>query len=423
MTFYISCIILTELLMLAMVLHVLYYPGFTKQQKFWYLATFMAIMLCAAAEFVVHSGVYSVKMKGFLTVITVIQFSTAPLLAVLFSESLGLSTQKYGKIFAFISFTVEIIGAFTKQIFYFDETGYVRGPLFFVYEIFFGISLVYLIVSLNQVGRRFNHRDYRTITMIIVIVIFGIIPMVFYRINITYLAIAISASLCYMYYNDLVQQDIQEDLMENQKKMSDIQDHIIYSLASLIESRDMDTGEHVARTSEFVERLSRLCLKEGIYTDEIDSAFIEKMKVLAPLHDIGKIVVSDNILRKPGRLTSEEYEQMKKHAAAGGLIIRDVLNGVADEDYTDFAADIASYHHERWDGTGYPLGKKGEDIPLNARIMAVADVYDALVSERVYKEPYSFEKAVEIIKDESGSHFDPKLVDVFLKYQKEFEYK
>ena len=120
MTFYISCIILTELLMLAMVLHVLYYPGFTKKQKFWYLATFTAIMLCAAAEFVVHSGIYNVKMKGFLTVITVIQFSTAPLLAVLFSESLGLSTQKYGRIFAVVSFTVEIIGALTKQIFYFD---------------------------------------------------------------------------------------------------------------------------------------------------------------------------------------------------------------------------------------------------------------------------------------------------------------
>ena len=215
MTFYISCIILTELLMLAMVLHVLYYPGFKKEQKSWYLATFTAIMLCAGAEFIVHSGVYSVKMKGFLTVITIMQFSTAPLLAVLFIKSFGLSTQKYGKIFAIVSYAVEIIGALTKQIFYFDETGYVRGPLFFVYEIFFAVGLVYLIVSLYLAGRRFNHRDYRTITMIIAIVMFGIIPMVFYKINITYLAIAIAASLCYMYYNDLVQQDIQENLLDN----------------------------------------------------------------------------------------------------------------------------------------------------------------------------------------------------------------
>ena len=137
---------------------------------------------------------------------------------------------------------------------------------------------------------------------------------------------------------------------------------------------------------------------------------------LAPMHDVGKIVVSDSILRKPARLTSEEFEEIKNHTSAGGEVIRRVLEGITDEDYLKFASDIAVYHHERWDGTGYPEGLSGEDIPLCARIMAIADVYDALVSKRCYKEAMTVEEAVAEIKRESGSHFDPELTDVFLRY-------
>ena len=421
MTFYMSAIILTELMMIAMTLHVLHYSGFTREQKTWYLLTFSAVMLCSAAEFAVHCGAYDPKFAIPLTILTVLQFSVAPLLGVLFSGALGLPGQKKIAIwFIAINFAVETIAAPFGLVFSFGEDGYSRGRLFLIYEAFYFVSLVYLIVSMVRVGRRFRNRDTRTIAMILLILIAGIIPMTVFKLNITYIAIAIGASLCYIYYNDLVQQDIQAELVANQAALSRMQSHIITGLASLIENRDVETGEHVLRTGAFVETLTRDAIKDGVYLDQLNETFVSKMTTLAPMHDIGKIVVSDKILRKPGRLTSEEFEEMKKHAAVGGDVIREVLEGVTDEDYLSFAADIATYHHERWDGTGYPKGLSGEEIPLAARIMAIADVFDALVSERCYKEPFSFEESVGIIEDGAGTQFDPQLVGVFLRHRSEF---
>ncbi|MBR4769914.1 MAG: HD domain-containing protein [Clostridia bacterium] len=421
MTFYMSAIILTELMMIAMTLHVLHYSGFTREQKTWYLLTFSAVMLCSAAEFAVHCGAYDPKFAIPLTILTVLQFSVAPLLGVLFSGALGLPGQKKIAIwFIAINFAVETIAAPFGLVFSFGEDGYSRGRLFLIYEAFYFVSLVYLIVSMVRVGRRFRNRDARTIAMILLILIAGIIPMTVFKLNITYIAIAIGASLCYIYYNDLVQQDIQAELVANQAALSRMQSHIITGLASLIENRDVETGEHVLRTGAFVETLTRDAIKDGVYLDQLNETFVSKMTTLAPMHDIGKIVVSDKILRKPGRLTSEEFEEMKKHAAVGGDVIREVLEGVTDEDYLSFAADIATYHHERWDGTGYPKGLSGEEIPLAARIMAIADVFDALVSERCYKEPFSFEESVGIIEDGAGTQFDPQLVGVFLRHRSEF---
>ena len=137
------------------------------------------------------------------------------------------------------------------------------------------------------------------------------------------------------------------------------------------------------------------------------------------MHDIGKIIVSDNILKKPGRLTFDEYEMMKKHAELGGQVVREVLNGITDEEYLSFASDIATYHHEWWNGNGYPKALKEDAIPLCARIMALADVFDALVSIRCYKEAIPVEDAFSIIKNESGTHFDPKLVKVMLDHKDE----
>ena len=421
MTFYMSAIILTELMMIAMTLHVLHYSGFTREQKTWYLLTFSAVMLCSAAEFAVHCGAYDPKFAIPLTILTVLQFSVAPLLGVLFSGALGLPGQKKIAIwFIAINFAVETIAAPFGLVFSFGEDGYSRGRLFLIYEAFYFVSLVYLIVSMVRVGRRFRNRDTRTIAMILLILIAGIIPMTVFKLNITYIAIAIGASLCYIYYNDLVQQDIQAELVANQAAISRMQSHIITGLASLIENRDVETGEHVLRTGAFVETLTRDAIKDGVYLDQLNETFVSKMTTLAPMHDIGKIVVSDKILRKPGRLTSEEFEEMKKHAAVGGDVIREVLEGVTDEDYLSFASDIATYHHERWDGTGYPKGLSGEEIPLAARIMAIADVFDALISERCYKEPFSFEESVGIIEDGAGTQFDPQLVGVFLRHRSEF---
>ena len=416
MDYYLSIVILTELLMLSMSVHVFFYRGFNKAQKGWFLATFFTIMICSGAEYAVHCGAYDPIFKIPLTILTVIQFSLAPVMAMLFSGALGLKNQ--GKIaigFLSVNFLMEAILAIFGKVFYFDDVGYQRGDLFILYEIFYAISLVYLLVSLLLVGKHFRHRDAATIVLILICLVGGVIPMTFFKINIAYLAIGIAASLCYIFYNDLIQQDMKDDLLENQRKLSEIQGHIISGMANLIESRDTETGEHVNRTSRYVKVIADSARKRGVYADQIDDKFIMLLFTLAPMHDVGKIVVSDQILKQPRRLTDEEFEIMKRHTRDGGLVVKRILDGITDEEYIRFAADIATYHHERWDGAGYPLGLKGEEIPLSARIMAIADVFDALISKRCYKDAIPFDEAFEIIKSESGTHFDPKLVEVFLK--------
>ena len=380
-------------------------------------------MLCAGAEFLAkHYDGLSGALRLPLTVITVIQFSLAPLLPVFFSGALGVHRfAKHGIYFFALHAAAEIICAPFGWIFYFDEAGkYFHGRFYFIYEAFYIISVVVLIASLFIVGRNFNKRDIPTIFMILVIMAAALVSLMFFKVYSDYLGIAICACLCYIYYNDLTQQDIQSDLIERQKQISRMQTQTISGFANLIESRDMETGEHVARTSAYAKALAEAARKDGVYVDELDDKFIELMYTLAPIHDIGKIVVSDQILKKPGKLTSEEFELMKTHAEAGGKVIREVLNGITDEGYMQFAENIATYHHERWDGSGYPAGLRGEQIPLSARIMAVADVYDALISERCYKKPIPVEKAIAIIQEESGTHFDPKLVEVFMNHLDEF---
>lgn len=422
MTFYSSIILLTELMMIAMVLHVLRYSGFTREQKKWYLFTFISVMLCAACEFAVHGVNYTPSLAIPLTIITVLQFSVAPLLGVFFTGALGLyRSARIASLLFSLNFIVEAVAAPFGLIFYFNDEGYFRGKFFAVYTAFYVVSLIYLVINMVIVGRKFRNRDITTIIMIIVILVAGIIPMTLYKLNVTYIAVAISASLCYIYYNDLVQQDIQEELVVSQKKMTQMQEHIINGLANLIEDRDMETGEHIIRTSAYVKLLAEKARNDGVYADQLDDRFILLMYTLAPMHDIGKIIISDKILRKPGRLTDEEFEQMKRHAAVGGTVVREVLNGVSDEEYLSFAADIATYHHEWWNGNGYPKGLKEENIPLAARIMAIADVFDALISVRCYKKAMTFDEAFQTIKDETGTHFDPNLATVFLNHREEFE--
>ena len=422
MGFYDAIVIINEFLMITLVLHVIFYREFNRIQKSWFIATFLSVMFCNAAEFVVHSGFYSPAFKIPLTILTVLQFSLAPAMAMLFAGALGLKHQ--GKIaiaFFGANLILETVLACFGKVFYFNDAGYQRGDLFLLYEIVYAIGLGYLLVSLVLVGMRFKHRDITTIGLVLVgLVVGGIIPMTFFKLNVAYLAIGIAACLCYIYYNDLVQQDTKDDLMEHERKLSEIQSHIISGMANLIESRDTETGEHVNRTSRYVKIIAEEAKNKGLYADQIDERFINLLCTLAPMHDVGKIVVSDQILKQPRRLTDEEFEIMKKHAKDGGAVVKRILEGITDEEYIRFAADIATYHHERWDGTGYPLGLKGEDIPLSARIMAIADVYDALISKRCYKEAISPEEAFKVIESESGTHFDPQLVEVFLEHKDKF---
>ncbi|MBO4419321.1 MAG: HD domain-containing protein [Oscillospiraceae bacterium] len=422
MTFFTCVFLLTELLMLAMILHVVGYSGFSRGQKTWYLATFLSVAFCAAAEYIALETPYQPSRALPLTVLTVLQFSVVPLLGVLFSGALGIHHRgRFVAAFFAVSLLTETVAAIFGWAFRFDDAGYSRGPLFFlVYGSFNVASMLYLIRNMFLVGRRFRRKDTRTIAMVLVILIAGIVPMAAFRVNIAYLAVAISASLCYIYYNDLVQQDSQEDLLLKQRRITDMQTQMVSGMANLIESRDLETGQHIARTGRYVRLLAERAREDGVYTDQLTDRFISLLTMLAPLHDIGKILVPDRILQKPGKLTPEEYEAMKRHAADGGKVVRKVMFGLTDEDSVCFAEDIAKFHHERWDGSGYPEGRKGEKIPLCARIMAIADVFDALMSERCYKEPYPGAKAVEIIRAEAGRHFDPELVRVFLNHKEEF---
>ena len=194
-----------------------------------------------------------------------------------------------------------------------------------------------------------------------------------------------------------------------------MQNGLIYVLADLVESRDKNTGDHVRKTAAYVRLITQKMKEKGLYPDILTDEYMEDVANAAPLHDVGKIMVSDTILNKPGRLTDEEFAIMKSHTTAGNQIIASAMSLVSDSGYLKEAKNLATYHHERYDGTGYPSGKAGEDIPLSARIMAVADVFDALVSKRSYKEPFSFEKAMEIIKEGAGTQFDPLIAEIFIE--------
>ncbi len=209
------------------------------------------------------------------------------------------------------------------------------------------------------------------------------------------------------------------DVQEKNDTISRMQNNLILVLADIVESRDEYTGNHVRNTAEYALIIMKQLKKEGIYTDILTEEFIEDVYHSAPMHDLGKITIPDAILNKPGRLTQEEFEEMKTHAMAGKEIIEHAANAVAESTYLDEAQNLAAYHHEKWNGKGYPSGLSGEDIPLSARIMAVADVFDALVSRRSYKEGFPVEKAMDIIRDGMGTHFDPNIAQAFLDAEDE----
>ena len=198
-------------------------------------------------------------------------------------------------------------------------------------------------------------------------------------------------------------------------------DAVIFGLAKLTESRDPETGNHLERISLYSTRLATALRRDPNYRPQITPSFIKLIGISSALHDIGKVGVEDSILLKPGRLQAEERFVMQLHTEIGGRCIREIERRLGPSNFLQMAREIASYHHERWDGTGYPKGLAGEEIPLAARIVAIADVYDALVTERVYKDAFPHEKCVQLIREEAGRQFDPTLVDVFLEIESEFQ--
>ena len=198
-----------------------------------------------------------------------------------------------------------------------------------------------------------------------------------------------------------------------------LQDKLVLGMAMMVEGRDNSTGGHIKRTSDIVRFLVEEMIKDPAL--DINTNFYRSLVKAAPMHDLGKITIDDVILRKPGKFTPEEYQVMKTHSSEGATILTQILKDVTDKNFEAVAINVAHYHHERWDGKGYPQGLKGEDIPLEARIMAVADVYDALVSKRVYKDEFSFDEAYNIIIDSMGKQFDPSLEKYFVRARERIE--
>ncbi|MBW1945428.1 MAG: response regulator [Deltaproteobacteria bacterium] len=197
-------------------------------------------------------------------------------------------------------------------------------------------------------------------------------------------------------------------------------DIVIFSLARLVESRDSETGNHLERIRHYSKELTTAMLKLDNPPKEIDGLFLDNIFLTSPLHDIGKIGIPDYILLKPGELDDQEFQIMKRHSVIGFETLNEALEKYPKADYLRMSAEIALSHHERFDGTGYPNGLKGAEIPLSARIVALADVYDALVSKRIYKEAYQHDVAKSIIEKERGKDFDPIVVDAFVSCNDKF---
>ena len=215
--------------------------------------------------------------------------------------------------------------------------------------------------------------------------------------------------------------DLENKVREKTEMIEHLQDVMMLSMAELVECRDENTGGHVKRTAEYVKILTEEIVEAGLYSDVLTPEYVRDIIRSAPIHDIGKIGINDATLLKAGSLDNEEFEYMKNHAELGGQTIQKMINEVNGESFLNIAKDMAHYHHERWDGSGYPSGLKGEEIPISARIMAVADVYDALTTKRPYKKAFEHEVAFKIIMDGKGKIFDPNIIDVFEKIHYKFQ--
>jgi len=216
--------------------------------------------------------------------------------------------------------------------------------------------------------------------------------------------------------------EVQRQVEEKIREISDAQSATIFALAKLAEYRDEDTGTHLERVREYCRILAKKLSEESPYETSISEEFIECIQHAAPLHDIGKVAIPDSILLKPGKLTDDEFNTMKSHTIIGAENMQIVYNNYSGNAFIGMGIEIALYHHERFDGKGYPDGLVGRNIPLSARIMAVADVYDALRSDRCYRKGFDHEQVKTMILEQAETHFDPVIVEAFLSLEEDFQH-
>lgn len=267
--------------------------------------------------------------------------------------------------------------------------------------IYFSVGTVLLITHRHMIERR---KIASVFAFMIVIFVLLIIQVAYPEALITTLLPPICVITLYENFENPIEKQLQ---IYNRE--------MIHGFTTLVESRDNSTGNHIYRTQEYVRILLKKMRKESAYKRILNEDYVSAIIKAAPMHDIGKIATPDEILQKPGPLSSDEYEIMKNHAPLGGEIILKTFAKVDDWEFLRVAYDVARYHHERWDGTGYPDGLKHEEIPLHARIMAIADVFDAVSADRCYRDALPLEECFSIIKEGAGTQFDPSLVDIFLR--------
>ena len=239
--------------------------------------------------------------------------------------------------------------------------------------------------------------------------------------QIGYIVELVDRTIEYKYYRSIEDYNtrLEKEVAAKTANIIHIKDMMVLGMADMVESRDNNTGGHIKRTSAVVRVFSGRLMQCG--ECGLSAEFLRDVAKAAPMHDLGKIAINDSILRKPGSFTDEEYAEMQRHTTEGARIVESILRGVEDDDFVKIARNVALYHHEKWNGKGYPEGLAGEDIPVEARIMALADVFDTLVSKRCYKEAMSCDEALTIIEESLGEHFDPILGREFLKCRSELE--
>ena len=268
-----------------------------------------------------------------------------------------------------------------------------------------------------------NHKQVTTIELFCFFLFFFIptvsefIQLMNYGISLIITGLTIPIILIFMNIHTKLENNlatiIDQSVMKEEEIIK-IKDNTILGLSNLVENRDKDNGNHVKRIMKYVELLCRQCVKNGVYADTIDEVYIQRLIKSVPMHDIGKIVVPDEILVKKGQLSVNDINQIQKHVTEGAKIVNEVLSYEKDKKLVKMTENVVLFHHEKWDGTGYPKGLKNRSIPLSARIMAIADVFDALVTSRIYKEEtLNIEDAFSLIKINSEKSFDPQLIKQF----------